>query len=758
MLSCGMLKPQLNGGNPMLFLCLAVMAAAQPSATGPDLDLLLNGVTEIVAPGCIVGPVAVYGDHAFPIITGGSGRSRLPILAGARYGKGRVVLAGHEGLIGTTDVPDQRRLIVNIAAWLCGERKTRRVVLVDARNAVPVLREAGFDVRTATAEELPTLLSRADAVFISGSRLTGKPDLVSALAKFIEAGGGYFDGMPGWGWQQLNPTLSLSDHYGGNKLTAPMGLVIADGMLDHTGKSGFLADRKNLDLSHAGRALKALSDHVAGTRKLEASDLAQVAQTLGNAAGAVPPDDRILIPRLRALTDRAGSSAIPTEKQPLGLDNPLGRIACVIQNIEMRRAPVAALHAHPAANAFPGAVPADAPRLTATVSVDTSVPDWASTGLYAPAGEAIEVRLPDGAEKAGLWVRIGPHTDTNWHHDRWTRFPDISYAAPLREKATRFGNPFGGLVYIVVPRDCKLGTISVTISGAVAAPLFVQGKTPLHQWRATIRKAPAPWAELATDKIILTVLSSVVRNLDDPEALMAVWDHGLDAIADLAGMPRKRERPERICTDMQISAGYMHSGYPIMTWLDVPATMVDRDKLVQGGSKTCWGFWHELGHNHQSGDWTFDGTGETTNNLFSLYCCERVSNEPVVRNGWLNVAQRNARVRKYFDDGAKFDEWKADPGLSLMFYAQLQQEFGWGAFQRLFAEYRQLPASERPRSDAQKRDQFLVRLSRQVGMNLGPFFTAWGIPTSDAARQSIANLPEWLPATFREGIPVPSGP
>ncbi|NLH98846.1 MAG: hypothetical protein GX446_05060, partial [Chthonomonadales bacterium] len=85
------------------------------SAASADLDALLKGVTEVVAPRCIVGPVAVYGDKAFPIITGKTGKSRLPILAGARFGKGRVVLTGHEGMLGTTDRPEQRRLIGNMA-------------------------------------------------------------------------------------------------------------------------------------------------------------------------------------------------------------------------------------------------------------------------------------------------------------------------------------------------------------------------------------------------------------------------------------------------------------------------------------------------------------------------------------------------------------------------------------------------------------------------------------------------------------------
>jgi hypothetical protein len=42
----------------------------------------------------------------------------------------------------------------------------------------------------------------------------------------------------------------------------------------------------------------------------------------------------------------------------------------------------------------------------------------------------------------------------------------------------------------------------------------------------------------------------------------------------------------------------------------------------------------------------------------------------------------------------------------------------------------------------------MVRFSRAVGRNLGPFFQAWDIPTSEQARKSIANLPVWMPDNF----------
>ena len=78
-------------------------------------------------------------------------------------------------------------------------------------------------------------------------------------------------------------------------------------------------------------------------------------------------------------------------------------------------------------------------------------------------------------------------------------------------------------------------------------------------------------------------------------------------------------------------------------------------------------------------------------------------------------------------------------------YIQLIEEFGWEPFTKVFNEYSQLPAEQRPRSDDQKRDQWMVRMSRVTGKNLGPFFQAWGVPTSESARESITALPDWMP-------------
>jgi hypothetical protein len=106
------------------------------------------------------------------------------------------------------------------------------------------------------------------------------------------------------------------------------------------------------------------------------------------------------------------------------------------------------------------------------------------------------------------------------------------------------------------------------------------------------------------------------------------------------------------------------------------------------------------------------------------------------------------RLRGYLSGTDKFTRWKSDPFLALIMYSQLRTGFGWETYKKVFAEYRALPKEQRPKTDEEKHDQWLVRFSKAAGKNLGPFFEAWGLPTSTAARESIKNLPPWMPADW----------
>ena len=477
---------------------------------------------------------------------------------------------------------------------------------------------------------------------------------------------------------------------------------------------------------------------------------------------SLPADDTTLRPKLReALKQHADALNQLSQEHPI--QSNVEKALVAFQLDEISRLPVEKVPALPCATNFPGAVPAAAERVTRKVEINTSKPGWDntgiysnpesphwhSTGLYAAPGEVITVQVPEQVTDKGLRVRIGAHTDTLWNLARWERCPEISADWPITKTETAVASAFGGLVFIESPLECRIPTFSVQIKGAVEVPRFVLGETGAAAWRNTLRNLPAPWGELESSKCIITLPAASIKKVEDPVELMTFWDAVMDRYADLAGRPYERHRAERYVPDIQISAGYMHSGYPLMTGMDMSDVFVDKQRIISNAHGGVWGLFHEMGHNHQNADWTFDGTVEVTENLFSLYAFEKICHsDPLEAHPALAKGAWVGNMSRYFANGAQFEQWKQDPFVGLIMYIQLKNAFGWEPFVKTFRQYQQLSSSERPKSDDQKRDQWMVRFSQTIGKNLGPFFQAWSIPTSQQARDSIQSLPQWMPENF----------
>ncbi|MCH8979949.1 MAG: hypothetical protein IH945_12015, partial [Armatimonadetes bacterium] len=558
------------------------------------------------------------------------------------------------------------------------------------------------------------------------------------LLEYVSKGGTFIGAVTGWGWQRTNvrrnPRLDLAVNMHHNIVLRRMGLAY--------GRKTIGAYRpikaSEIKLSNCQFALQRLIAHRDRKEKLQPNQLFQWSDVLIVAVQNVNPFDNIVRGRLDLVVEYVGSSIVPSEKKPLKVEDPLRRIALFMRFYDSQKVSQDEITADAAARTFPGVAPRKAKRVRRDVLIVGDLPGWASTGLWVNAGERVTVIVPEHMKDKGLRVRIGSHSDQLWQHREWKRHPSITREFPITEAETKARSEFGGLVYIVLPNGANFRDFQVNIAGAVRAPRFVLGETSLKHWLEAERDLPAPWAELQSDRIILTVPADVARKLDDPDQLMEHWDRVLATYAELSMRPLGK-RPQRMVCDVQISAGYMHSGYPIMMHLDQPENLVSVHKQ-ENGTRDNWGFWHELGHNHQQSDWTFFGSGEVTCNLFSIFVLQRIYGTDLM----VAADYDKEKLDKYLADGAKFATWRRDPFLALMMYVQLIDRFGWEAFQKVFAEYRDLAVAERPKNDQQKRDQWLVRFSRAVRRDLGPFFEKWGVPTSAAARASVSGLPEWV--------------
>lgn len=722
-----------------LLFCAVAQAQMPPALVKAERAKILEGVKSVPKAGS-PGPVGIWGNIAFPILSAPDKEGvEIAVAAAAAYAKGRVILFGHNSYLGGGEGGDHAKLMENCVKWAGNKEKPR--VGLKGVNAVNFYKQRGFNAEAFDTIEKKSL-SDYDVVIINIQSVTSTEE-GAAVADFVKGGGGFIGGMTGWAFGQTSGGKDLAVSHGLNQALMPAGVAITD-MSAFDQLRGFEARIELPQMMNASEAIAAIKKQREGGPALDAAAMKQATNAIQIAMAAQPPDRSNLKNAVLAALGNAGADAVvPTAQAPLTADQHAAqRLRLGMETRVLRLAAGEGVAAHPAHEVFPGKVPAGAPRITGEVKVTPAIPGWTSTGLYAAAGETITVILPENLADKGYAVRIGCHSDTLYHLDKWERAPDITRSVPLVTATTKTASAFGGLIYIEVPARAKDDApFTATIQNGVPAPLFVLGQDDDAKWKE-IRLRPAPWAEMACDKLIISFPSEVGRLVNNPTELMTFWKKVVEAQDDITNQAAERKRPERIVADAQISAGYMHSGYPIMIPTSAAPEMVTFGKLKFPG----WGFYHEIGHNHQRGDFTFDGTGEVTNNVIGMYCYHEVLKKDwLIGHPAITEEERKENVQKIKKSADKWQDWKSSPFLALTTYIQLIQEFGWESWRKYLHSFAGNEFGPAPKGDDERRDQFLVRYSKITNKNLGPFFDAWGIPVSAAAKAEVSKLETWMP-------------
>ncbi len=332
--------------------------------------------------------------------------------------------------------------------------------------------------------------------------------------------------------------------------------------------------------------------------------------------------------------------------------------------------------------------------------------------------------------------------------------PRAHIRVPMTTPQTKIASPIGGPLYIDLPTTLTPDqTITLEISGVIEMPRFRLDHTDLTEWNERIRTLQAPWAELESDELVFTIPAKDIRNLDRPDLVMQHWDRVHQAMQDLEPRSPRHwpDRQYRYVAEKKLSWGYMYcpSDAPIVIPTTAAHSMVNLENFDNQGPNELWGHYHEMGHSHQNPMWTFDGTGEVTVNIFTVLALNTVNNYPLDFEGTrTDPAHALATMIKHYEADAPYDQWKSDPFLALQTYALLWHQFGWDAFRQTFRAYDDLKPHEQPKNDQEKRDQFVLRMSKAVGHNLFPYFTAWGVPISKTIEEELKELPTWLPEGF----------
>ncbi|XP_047450732.1 TRPM8 channel-associated factor homolog [Mugil cephalus] len=653
-----------------------------------DLQFLLQGVSEFQIPeDYTASEVLVHGPLTFPIGTTDKGQV---FLAGAYYGQGRVIVVTHEGLL---ELEALAPFWNNAIHWL--DEGHQGVVGIEMDQAHKVLSKSGLKCEK-------TNFKKDLSVFV---RTAYSDTHLEELQEFVAEGGGLLIGGHAWYWAQTHQGQNPLTEFSGNKILNQMGLSLLAATIPSGTYKAPEPSQATIDNYHFRHLLHRFAGHVVSALIdiLKKSGMPQVSES----CPVKSPRDHLLL--------SVGSEVYKVCPDPDALlpylikNNPL---LPVVYNQRIK------------------------------IDVNTTErEEWISTGLYLSPGMKTYMSMPAEIVNKGWKVQIGCQTD-QLNAEELKRAPCVYERFPVTSDMMQVWNLWGGLIYLVAPPKTQVQGPEVTVQMAVPAPYYKSGVTTAADW-SLLRTAPSPWAELEFDNIILTVPSDVVRALERPDEVATLWNDIMRSIADLAAIPHKFPRKERFVTDVQISAGWMHSGYPIMAHKSTAAELVSVDHMKSEG---LWGPIHELGHNQQRDCWEFPPhTTECTCNLWSVYVHEVVLGiHRTKAHPDLTLENRNKRAEDYAKGGKNLSTWSM--WVALETYMQLQEFFGWDAFMKVFAAYHNM--SNFPKDNKGKMNLYAVTFSQTVEMNLTGFFKAWGWPIETSTEEKLSNLPPWCDHPF----------
>uniref|UniRef100_A0A8C0W6V7 Peptidase M60 domain-containing protein n=1 Tax=Castor canadensis TaxID=51338 RepID=A0A8C0W6V7_CASCN len=601
-----------------------------------DQKQLLEGISEMdLRSGGIPSQLLVHGELAFPV---GLDSSSDCFLAAARYGRGRVVVAGHELVILNQRM---QRLVLNALQWLTEKKKGK----------------IGLDLKM---RALGPLLSKNNLEWISTDRLTSDLSVFCScftlaqmnakkVKEFVAEGGGLLIGRQAWLWGLKHPGSKCMIQFPENKILRCFGL----GITDRGGKRGcFPIPKSEMLTYHLRKALAQLETLLLKEQgNLEQSWGEKMIKDCSYMFQILQDDIPIYLSVKRHILQMIKWEGLPpvSKESPVKKGSPQALLIALAQELVKSGTDSSLVLEHP--TFLP---PTESP-ITIEIHAE-NCNSWVSTGLYLPEGQTAKITLPDHAVAAKLKVLIGCHTDDISPAKTYFRPPVVTHTYQLDTVKKSFSWLWGGLLYIVVPPNFKLDGVHITISGASFAPYFKLGKTSQKEWKDSLLQNAAPWGELATDNIILTVPTTNLQSLGNPEPLLQLWDEMMQAIAGLSAEPFPLTRPERIVFDVQISAGFMHAGYPIMG--HVPSLL----HVLNAASIRAKGLWaplHEVGHNHQKRGWEFPPhTTEAICSLWAIYVHETVLDIPRDRaHPSLKPETRKQRIQQHLAKGAPLREW-----------------------------------------------------------------------------------------------------
>lgn len=472
----------------------------------------------------------------------------------AELGKGRVVVFSHNSLLGDFENFERNKF--------GNERFNRNVIKWITKGTDDGTKIQKFGSYIGTLDKLP-----ADSKVLTWS---GWPELTTEarnqLFEWIEGGGGLICGCCPWGVSQLKKVpvscLPLT------QILSKIGMAFAGKMhfKKDTGNKVLMAD----NLAHLSK-LSSLSEAIKTQEVNEnlydtiVDHVCHLPDELFNRHESTFMD---LIHHLSPNNDH-----VPVKITPIKCMH--RKNAAILQgHVMVRQGIMGNQVIADGINDFPGTFDKNSELENISVELySDGLKRRQATGYYLPAGTTLEVSWEGNRIPWKLY--IGAHTDNLQNKkatkafERWPMIISKTHLGPTKTECNvpkRVSSPFGGLIYIRCSKAGPDDQIKINMHNVVRSPMFTYETA--EKWGEN-SKNPGIWCDVIGKRIAFTLPSRSVRDLSDLTETMKLWDAVVETYIDLLGKDASNGRGQWVVSDIQPSAGYMHSGYPIVTHLDV---------------------------------------------------------------------------------------------------------------------------------------------------------------------------------------------
>ncbi|PEM06303.1 hypothetical protein CN602_02820 [Bacillus cereus] len=353
------------------------------------------------------------------------------------------------------------------------------------------------------------------------------------------------------------------------------------------------------------------------------------------------------------------------------------------------------------------------------------------TGLYAKPNEQITINVEGNQD---IQVYIGTYSyDASWREDSKIK------SFTLKPGINTIQSPNGGMIYFYNKQQGDSIRTTIT-TGGTTTPFFELGKHTKQDLINMLDQYPNAHAvELKGERILITASPARVKKYllgsnTDPVQLLKKMDEATRIQDKVAGLSEEQVDKHYVhyVEENHSPDYYMYAtSYRTAYVGDAIQYVLDINKFITDG----WGPWHEAGHLRQQSPWKFYNMTEVQNNIYSL-SVEKAFNQPsnLEKSGiYPKAFQYLEQVNKNYDE-------ISDVFVKLVMLWQLQLAYGEDFYPKLHQLYRDMPSSELPQTDENKKQLFMISASKVAKQNLIPFFEKWGLRPNNDTIQKVAVL------------------